>query len=149
VLPAIRHTHPGGGDPHHHEHADRGIHLHGDWDHDHHAVAAPHPHESSGGMLEAVTHLHVTWLGFEFSWPQHDPADDGEQDEPTGELVMVASEVEASPPVRVSICEVVAPSVASRPHTQCFTSLRLVHRFPVRTLLCDIARRERSGVLLA
>lgn len=122
-VPAWKHAHPGGDS----------LHSHHDHDCADHVAGASH------------AHTHFTLLGIEFTWPAPAESDDEpEQGQPTF-LVAAPSAVECGQtpshplPLEVPILDGVQP-VQVAPQFRCKTASAAP--------LCDIARHERSGVLL-
>lgn len=159
--PALRHSHVDGDKSHSHGAASAERHTHGPRHshsprHRHSADAAKtkHTHDDrvSHSPQSPVEHLHVFWFGFQFSLPLSAP-------EQSGSPRTTASTEQWVP----LISEVTLPDasqVGSRiPERNFLTPTELTPRLPARTevrprqqpavvLLCDTARRERSGVLV-
>jgi hypothetical protein len=149
--PALRHAHEGGEDSGH-RHSSHIL----DLDHGHPHQGDPHHHtpnlELSSTMRECSVHLHWVLLGFNFSFPAtpdgHDP------DHPNGfEPVMVRLVEDvliASPCEPRGIKADVASSLECISGVVCPTYSLAGWVNSVSALpLCDRARLERSGVLLA
>ncbi len=163
--PALRHSHASGDRSHRHDVAtlERHGHSHANGSrhskssqHRHHpgVTTAKHSHEHRLSQFSQlpVEHLHVFWLGFEFSMPLSAP-ERTESPRPT-----------ASTEQWVPLISAVTPSVAFQVGSQLLAidllmSMELTPRLSARsevrppreravTLLCDIARRARSGVLV-
>jgi hypothetical protein len=155
VPPAIRHAHEGGGKrDHRHDAAARhDLKSH----HHHHRDGADHPHEHEHvaeptALGDFVVHLHWTLFGLDFSVPA---SQQGENDEEDGAsrlaLIRLVDELPAvapggpdspgvslvTPPLPGTELVAVETSPSHAPHS--------VASIP----LCDSARLERSGVLLA
>jgi hypothetical protein len=155
LPPALRHTHEGGGEKDHRHFAVAGQgEEHGHY-HDRDAGHHGHEHESVAAppvLADAVVHLHWEIFGFGFSMPAPDQSEHGDNGnglEPA--LVRLADELptvnanggspaRASPlsPPELALDLVPVTTSPSRPPN-------LITSIP----LCDSARLERSGVLLA
>ena len=154
IPPGVEHAHVGGSDANHQhdkcdEMAHHGLHDHeSDEDHHEHATVS-----DVSLLADNVLHLHWQLLGLEFSIPVPEEPADGTEDEGTAvpAVVRVMNEnvpaAQAGPSFdRVFLAAICAPSIdvvwslepIPRP-------LDLVTSIP----LCDSARLERSGVLLA
>lgn len=162
VPPAMRHAHAGGAQPHDHaqteDHAHleehgHGHHHHGDGSHSHrhhsHDDGVPEKEEAP---VTSVGHLHFTWLGFPFTLPQRspNPEEDAPVDE-TGAFVRLISDewTLSSQPSRLAE-PLILPSDfgSSTDETANATTASAAAHVPAHSLLCDVARRVRSGVLL-
>lgn len=174
LPPAVCHAHSEGDQPHSHEqgheHADSDQHDHGHGhhhdgaavsDHHEHRHHAPSEHEdepATGGIESASAHLHFSIAGFDFSLPL--PSHDGSDEplSPLGDnaacfgLVRLTDDTVTVP--RVDLTDLVdlsasAPLASASLVDQTQQTARwLCVRAVDRTLLCDSARCERSGVLL-
>ncbi len=149
--PAMRHAHEGGGDTSHRHVAATDPHEH---DHPHQSELPQHEAwvDTSATMGECAVHLHWVLLGFDFALPAspdtHDP-----DHLVSFESVMVRlvddlptiSQVEQ----RCEAADVlVSPALVAR--VVCLTPSPARWINPIASLpLCDSARFERSGVLLA
>jgi hypothetical protein len=122
-VPAWKHAHPGGDRPHGHDHKH---------EHEHEAAGEPH------------CHLHVVLFGVEFTLPADPDDDESEEGRPT---YLVAA------PATVSLAQASLPAVACAMSLDAPQPVRIVLSFHPKTAsatpLCDTARHERSGVLLA
>lgn len=158
---AMRHSHSGGERPHRHaddraEQVHRRDHHHHHGHHRHGHDAGHVPHESGGSAPEHLQsnteHLHLVWFGIEFTWPR--PLGNSQEDEPAERSVafirLNSNEATISSQPGNSIESLARPShfrgsLVANGATDAISTPTDV---PARTLLCDIARRERSGVLL-
>ena len=154
VPPGVQHAHAGGSAANHrhdncHEVAQHGSHDH-DLDDEHHEHATlPDVSRLAGYVL----HLHWRLLGVEFSLPVPEAPVDGNGNEGTvpPAVVRMMNEIvparQASPSFgRVLLTAICAPS------TDVVSNLEPIPRPPnlVTSMpLCDSARLQRSGVLLA
>ncbi len=152
--PALRHSHPDGDQSHRHGigTAERHRHSH---THGHaNATKANHTHDDrvSQSPQSPVEHLHVFWFGFQTSLPLSAP-DQSDSPRPTTsteQWVPLISEISlldvAQNGANILVADLLLPT-------------GLTPRLPVRSevrppresavaLLCDAARRERSGVLV-
>ncbi len=156
VSPAIQHAHVEGNDPTH-RHADR-----------HELTHHPaHHHDSDGEhyqrltvadlspLTDFVVHLHLRWLGIECSLPvPEEPVQGNDEDTPPPAIVhSVEQTVPATVPATragPSLARVLL-AVIRAPHVDVVPDLTPVPRPRSATSipLCDSARLERSGVLLA
>ena len=154
VPAAVQHTHEGGHEPaHRHDDSHQAAH-HGSHDHhsdDGHHEHAPVPNVSL--LADNVLHLHWQFLGMEFSMPApEEPADNG-GDERTAPQAIVRTmneeglTTQAGPSIgRVLLSGIYAPSADVVRNSEAVPRPpNLVTSIP----LCDSARLERSGVLLA
>ena len=163
--PVLRHTHAmsehsqpqreakphSHGHPHPHNHAHGHSHSHGHHDHDQPSDVS-HDHgeraKSEPTLTESeVEHVHLVWLGFYLTLPA--PSSNSTDRSDTGnEWIPLLGEMV---PIRVEAA-VVGPPLADG-HVQhmalaAVTPPRVVPSAPPdASLLCDTARRERSGVL--
>lgn len=163
--PALRHSHAGGDTPHSHRaeavHSHGHSHLHGPKHshssrHSHRAdpKAAQHlhGHRKTHSANPPVEHYHVYWFGFETWLPLSAPqrSDSSQPVSDAGQWVPLISDVRL-PDRTDDGSNFVAVELG--------TPTRLTPRLPVRAetrplkesaanLLCDTARRERSGVLV-
>lgn len=161
--PALRHSHTDGDRSHQHsvatikhrQDADARGHKHSTR-HKHHADATPattsHDERASQSAQSPVVHLHVFWFGFQSSLPLSDPdRSDSRPPNPGAEQWVPL------------ISEISLPNAAQDGSTilavDLLTPTGLMPRLPARSevrppresamaLLCDAARRERSGVLV-
>ncbi len=163
--PAFRHRHVDGDKSHQHgvASAERHEHWHSHGPkksqsprHSHAAdvTKAKHAHDdrTSHSAQPPVEHLHVFWFGFEFSLPLSTP---GHSDSPrltasTEQWVPLISEVTlpGSPQdgSRILAVDLLMPTGLT-PRLPARSEVRPL-RQPAVALLCDTARRERSGVLV-
>jgi hypothetical protein len=156
MPPAIVHSHRDGDDPAH-RHEVRTTH------HDHHhyhdlAHASDHVHASPSASNCAesrsfAVHCHWQLLGFWFALPFSGERNDGEEERGLAKvaIVDVADGDGLASPTGIALAQAVCqPSPAASPG---FVPLVSTPRGPQRpisaTPLCDSARLERSGVLLA
>lgn len=154
VPPGVQHVHAGGSDPTHghgerHEVAHDGSHHH-ESDDEHHDQATV-----SDVSLPAddVLHLHWRLLGVEFSMPvSEEPVeDDADGDAVPSAIVRVISEIVPATQAGPAFGRVL-PAAICAPGADVARSLEPIPRPPnlVTSIpLCDSARLERSGVLLA
>ncbi|NQV24405.1 MAG: hypothetical protein HQ518_08560 [Rhodopirellula sp.] len=175
LPPAVCHAHSDGDRSHSHQqdhvppNSDEHDHGHG---HHHDGAAVSrhdeHRHEQSahedesaaGGIELAAGHLHFVIAGFDFSLPLSLPGDEGSDGplSPTGDnaggfrIVRLTGDAATVP--RIELSDVIdlstlAPLATSSLVDQTLQTARwLCVRAVDRTLLCDSARCERSGVLL-
>lgn len=174
LPPAVCHAHAEGDRPHSHEHSherpesDEHDHGHGHQHdaaavshHDEHRHHEPSEHEderATGGIEPASGHLHFSISGFDFSLPI--PSDDGSDGplSPTGHnagyfgIVRLTDDTVTVPCVDfadlVNLSASTPLAIASLVDQTPQTARWLCVRAADRTLLCDSARCERSGVLL-
>lgn len=156
--PAYAHVHPGGHRPHDHrsqagEVRDHGHahHHHNGEHHHHHQAPARSDEQPSADLHGAERHWHVSLFFFDLTLPTL-PASDGDNDS-SDKAPAVARLVDHS---RTLLTEIatgswmngLSPAVAG-PTSDLVTDRPALRRPqpPVRILLCDTARRERSGVL--
>ena len=150
--PASQHAHVGGKDPTHQHDGCQEVAHHGLHDHDsdgqHHQRAVV-PDVSL--VSDFVAHVHLRWLGMEFSLPLPDESADGD-DEGTvpPAIVRVMDEIvpatQAGPSFgRPPLTVISAHGVDLVPNLTPIPRPRQTASIP----LCDSARLERSGVLLA
>ena len=151
VPPGVQHAHTGGNDSSH-QHSDRqdepshATHCHGsNGSHDERGIV-------SGVSLlsDFVVHLHVQWLGIDFSMPVSGDPDDGRDDPDMVPAAIVCSANRTLPAVP-SFGRLLS-AVIGIPSHDVVQSPALLSRGPNFTgsiPLCDSARFERSGVLLA
>ena len=159
--PALRHSHADGAKSHQHgaasaeRHTHRPRHTHSPRHH-HSADAAKtkHTHDdrASHSPQSPVEHRHVFWFGFQFSLPlsapersdSPRPAASTEQWVPLISAVTLpdASQVESRIPERDHLTPTeLTPRLSARSEVR-------PRQQPAVVLLCDTARRERSGVLV-
>ena len=124
------------GHPHSHSHF-----------HDHHHASQHSGVARDGVRLATVTHIHLFVGPFEFSWPIHEEAEVVE-DRFSG-LRRWVDDCVLSPRSVAERRELRSPAEWCGPLTRSAVSLRQLTAPPdVVVLLCDVARRERSGVQL-
>jgi len=158
VPPAVQHSHAGGDDrAHAHDRADLGLEAANVHHHVHQADERAHAHSESSAAIVAggeATHLHFEWLGFRLTLPVDGSSGDesGEPSDPELLFVRVGrTSLDQShlgtgldkSPTHLEL-DAVPTAIAAVRFT--VTSSRL----PLTSHpLCDRARHERSGVLLA
>ena len=164
VLPGVQHVHAGGSDPAHghddcHEVVDYNSHNHDSGDHeagDHETDVEHHEHSTAldvSLLVDYVLHLHWELLGVEFSMPMPEApveSDDNGNTAPPA-IVRVIGDIVPATPSSPSLGRVLLAAICT-PSADVVWSLEpipcprnLVTSIP----LCDSARFERSGVLLA
>jgi hypothetical protein len=163
MPPGVCHAHAQGDVPHRHDRAAAGHrHMHGQHIHSH-----PHRHDSLDGgvavdfnrdrdardVAPVLAHMHLSWLGFEFTLPASSIPDDSDPNRggsapcfvrPLGDDVAeIRLQTDANQMTLVGAADVL---LAAKP-----VCLIAPHAFkPAHcTLLCDTARHERSGVQLS
>jgi len=156
VPPAIVHSHNDGDDPAH-RHQVRGPHH--DYCHGHDSSdAADHAHARPAALdcVESktlATHCHWQWLGFWFALPISGERGDGEENRDLAKVAIVdladgdglASATGSA--LAQAVCQ---PSPAAPPgFLPSASTPQGSQRSTSSTPLCDSARLERSGVLLA
>ncbi len=163
--PALRHSHANGDRSHRHDVATHDRHGHSHANGFRHSKASRHRHhpetttaKHSRGHRPSqfaqpqVEHLHVFWLGFEFSMPLSAPVhpDSPRPMASTEQWVPLISEVilpEASQVGSESLAFDRLTPTELTPRLPARSEVRPPHELAV-TLLCDTARRARSGVLV-
>ena len=156
IPPATQHTHVGGGDTtHRHDGchsqavAHHALHEHdSDVEHQEHATV---PDVSL--LSDFVIHLHWQFLGMEFSMPVPEETAPGGDDEDTAPpaIVWVMDEIVPATQAGASFGRVLL-AVIGTPSADAVRNRTPLPRRPNFTTsipLCDSARLERSGVLLA
>ena len=154
LPPGVQHAHAGGNDSTH-RHSDCHEVAHHD-SHDHDSNSRNHYHETlpdTSLVVGSLVHLHWQFLGIEFSMPApKQPANGGDdQDTPTLAVVQVINEAVPNIQLGPSLGRVFLAAACSL-STDVVRDLEPVPRSPnlvTSTPLCDSARFERSGVLLA
>jgi hypothetical protein len=156
----IRHKHSGGSDLSHkhrnlsstspsHSHHDET--LHGD-DHSQ-SCRSQSPTTVGGSLWECATHLHFEWFGLQWAFPDSGKAADENRDTNESQLVsLCSSEYLGITPQQNIRIEKFSLLVYPCSPLQVSGEIQVVNFFsqPVTiNLLCDRARHERSGVLLA
>jgi hypothetical protein len=145
--PPLRHLHDGGSRPHSHQQASHAPHHHG------HRHAHRHSHETAS--IEPQAHLHLSWLFIDWSFPVQSPGDSDPSER--GTQLPPAVTAKASAPATHAVDDgsrwldlslfgaghELAPTFEVLRSPSFGDALR-----PAGGLLCDTARRERSGVLL-
>jgi hypothetical protein len=154
VPPGIQHAHAGGSNAAHrhdnrHEVAHHGSHQHnGDDEH--------HEHANLPGvspLADYILHVHWRLLGVDFCMPMSEKpvGDNGDEGTIPPAIVCTANEVVPATQVGPSIGCVLL-TVVCTPSADVVRSLEPIPRPPYLVTsipLCDSARLERSGVLLA
>ena len=153
VPPGFEHAHAGGGDSDHqhdkcHDVALDGSHHH-DADDEHHEDAAE---PDVAALMDYVLHSHWQLLGVEFSMPvPMEPADGDDEDTVPPAVLCVRNEILTATHAGLSFGRGLLAAVCA-PSTDVVRNLEPIPRSPnlVTSIpLCDSARLERSGVLLA
>lgn len=161
--PAYAHSHPSGDRPHGHgdgkEHVD---HDHSHSHHHHHGTGHHHHHhqvgqsqtsESSQSFGDSDRHWHISLVFFDLTLPTL-PMPNGESGEDGKQPAVVARLVDLS---RIALIQFDSSLWSAAIDAAAVDSTEAVvanlarirrHSPPTRILLCDSARRERSGVLL-
>lgn len=160
--PAVRHVHPVAADGHgyhdhgHHSHAaHQADHRHGGASterHGHHDVLR-HPIASDLAVESELWHLHLGFLGIEVILPDRFPEKQGHGSQPNSEVVLLRASEDLPPPQTnrpappdVLVSAPLPPPLGDGSPFQAVSPLSpQVATAP----LCDRARLERSGVLLA
>ncbi len=158
--PPVQHTHAGGTDLSHRHGAPDGrcpqmgtsLQYHGESDHGPFDSAARVPI----GLCGKASHLHVQWFGFRLTLPDHESPTKKGHDHSTSELLFIQAQASRAPasqvhsgnrldtsPALLSLDLLAAGIAGARSAVSC--SLVPAASHP----LCDRARHERSGVLLA
>lgn len=152
LPPGAVHAHVGGGDPAHQhddcrESAHHGFHGHGMHGHHEHAVEP-----RASWLADFISHIHWRFLGIEFSMPLTECPDSGDDGPDAMPPVIVRSADEVAPAAQVGppmgrglLAARFAPSFDVAQDSAPFPRLRP----GTVDFLCDSARFERSGVLLA
>lgn len=159
--PALRHSHADGDKSHQHGAASAERHTHGPRHahsprHRHSADAAKtkHTHDdrASQSPQSPVEHLHVFWFGIQFSLPLSAPerSDSPRPMVSTEQWVPLISEVTLPDAFQVGSHIPAVDLLTSTELTPRLTAHSEVRPLPqlAAALLCDAARRERSGVLV-
>ncbi len=155
VLPSMQHAHVGGDDTIH-CHTEKPtpaavdhVHSHGNGDH-HHPPASPTEPPPSPNPVD---HLHWNWLGLDFSTPFSGDPSESEKDQNNDPTALAGN-----------FAKVESISVSRQMPDEVLRNLRALSVTPIEspspaTLevagpetsipLCESARRERTGVLLA
>lgn len=145
--PPLRHVHEGGSRPHTHQQASHAHHHHG---HRH-----AHRHSHTLASVDPKAHLHLSWLFIDWTFPLQSPGDSDPAER--GTQLPPAVTAQAAAPATHAVDEggrwldlslsgtdhQLAPTFDALRSPSCGDALR-----SARGLLCDTARRERSGVLL-
>lgn len=159
-LPGYSHSHPGGHSPHRHagyrlrarspRHHPHG-HSHGP--HDHALEAATNRERALSEFHGSHRHWHVTLLYFELTLPGLPAGDDGPERDGRGPIAVLQLVDFACAAPRAStivLRQWLEPVDVNPPVAVAAGPTRRAALPPPRSsLLCDAARRERSGVLLA
>ena len=154
IPPGVEHTHTGGNDASHkHDKCDDVAHHDS---HNHHGDDGHHEHATVPDVslsADNVLHLHWQLLGLELSIPLPEEPVDGTDDENTTlpAFVRVMDEIVPTMQAGLSFDRVLLAAICT-PSVDTVWILEPIPRPPdlVTTIpLCDSARLERSGVLLA
>jgi len=156
--PPVQHRHEGGADlSHHHDGAvadHYGIDGADESHHAHHGAPAKSPRGVSEVIAEEAPHLHFQWLGFRLTLPDDDGPTQNGDDRNNSKLLFVQAGRMSLPqshwgtrldksPTHPCLDTPATDVAAICPAISC-------HRAAVTVRpLCDRARHERSGVLLA
>ena len=154
--PAVRHKHAfaEGGDLHHQHHADHQR----PHSHEHHGDESRHPlAELCLGEADIMSgdwwHLHLQFLGFAFTLPEPTSNENDRETRGNEALSVLASDEEPLPrqtTVASSIQQIILSSIHCSTDDAAPMQVVLSAPAPISfTPLCDRARRERSGVLIA
>lgn len=160
--PAVRHVHPVAEGSHwHHDHGDhshaphQADHRHGAASterHGHHAVLR-HPMAAAVAVQSGHWHLHLVFLGIEITLPDRFPQKQDRGPQPSVEWVLQRASENLPPPQtsRPAPSEllVAAPLPPSLGDASPFQAVSPLSPQVATAPLCDRARLERSGVLLA
>lgn len=150
---AIRHAHDGGGDKAHRHDAAAGHDRELGHHHHHHGAEHHHEHEhvaAAAVLADFVLHLHWNLLGLDFCVPA---SEEGEEEEDGAWRLALIRPVDGLPacvggPDSQGLPLVAAP-VPGPPLVAAETSPAHPPNSVTSIPLCDSARLERSGVLLA
>ena len=154
VPTGIQHAHVGGRDSTHRHDCRNEVAHHASHDHDSHGGHHEHATVSDVSLLsDFVVHLHWLFLGVEFSTPVPEAPADGDDDRDTvpAAIIRVTSEIVPAAQAGPSFGRVLL-AVIRTPGVGVVADLTQAPRPPNFTTsipLCDSARLERSGVLLA
>lgn len=162
--PTLRHSHADGDKSHQHEVESAKRHGHSHSHGSRHSHASRHSHRAKAtrdkhshddrvnhSAQSPVEHLHVFWFGFQSSLPLSTPerSDSPRPTASTEQWVPLISEVTLPDASQVGShvpsLDLLTPTELTPGLLAC-SEVRL--RQPVVALLCDTARRERSGVLV-
>ncbi len=154
VPPGVQHTHSVGSDTHHQHDDCQEVAHHTSHNHDsddEHHEHGPVPEASL--LTDFVVHVHWQFLGMEFSMPVPEEPVEGNDDGDTvpPAIVRVMSEVVPATQAGPSVGRLFLAAICT-PSADVVWSLEPIPRPPnlVTSIpLCDSARLERSGVLLA
>lgn len=160
--PALRHSHADGDKSHRHDvasvedhgHSQSSRHSHRKHSHRKHGQTPKHAHEDRANPSAQlpVEHLHVFWWGFQSSLPLSAPdrSDSPSPSTSTEQWVPLISEIslpdDAQDRVQFLAVDLFTPTELT-PRLPARSEVRPPHESAV-ALLCDAARRERSGVLV-
>ena len=156
VPPVVQHAHVGGNDTSH-QHGNRPpqtVPHHASHEHDSDAERHEHSTVPEDSLLaDFVSHLHWQFFGMDFSMPVPEEPGDDTDDEGTVPpmVVRVMDEVVPATQAGPSLCRVLCAAICT-PTADVVWTLTPAPRSPslVTSIpLCDSARLERSGVLLA
>ncbi len=153
ALPGVWHAHPGGRDSTHRHDQGRELAHYGSHNHDSggdYRACAIVPDVSL--LADFVAHLHWQWLGIDFSVPiQDEPSDGSHGDTVPPAIVRAINEIVPAIQTAPSFGRVLL-AVVGAPSADVVSNLTPILRPPnliTSIPLCDAARFERSGVLLA
>ncbi len=156
---ALRHSHVGGDASHRHESASAATHKHEhehshSTRHSHRDAVARHVHGDEATQVSGspVEHRHVVWVGFVWTMPTPVSDPSGSRDPiaaTVGQWILLSSEV-TLPNDCQDAASFVAADLAIPSRLEPRLTVRPILRLdePPVSLLCDTARRERSGVLV-
>jgi len=161
VTPAVRHSHSEGDRPHSHA-TDV---VDDDPSHEHHGHAhgkndvhgSRHRHAPNAPVMEELSdqapHLHISLLGFDFTFPQEGEPTGPPVPDDKGRLVVLRITPDVVSNSTVAFADLVdlspVPSAsAGQNDLEMSPAAKSLVRPIDRILLCDSARCERSGVLL-
>ncbi len=156
IPPATQHAHTGGSDSAHRHDDCHEVSHHGS--HDHHGDGEHHQHATVPKvslLADYSLHLHWRLFGLEFSMPvPEEPADDTDgEGSIVPAIIRVMNEIKIVPVTQAGLSFGRVLSAAIRaPSADVVRSLEPIARPPnllTSIPLCDSARLERSGVLLA
>ncbi len=155
--PALRHSHADGDKSHRHDVASVEDHVHSQSSRHSHRTDTKTPKHAREDRANPsaqlpVEHLHVFWLGFESSLPLSAPdrSDSPSPSTSTEQWVPLISEIslpdDTQDRVQFLAVDLFTPTELT-PRLPARSEVRPPHESAV-ALLCDAARRERSGVLV-
>lgn len=160
--PAVRHLHPVATGSHwHHDHGDHSHAAHqadhrqacdSAGQHDQHAVSR-HPMAADVAVENGLWHLHLVLLGIELTLPDRFPEKHDRRSQPSGEVVLLRASEDLPPPQtsRSTPSNLLAsePLPSSLGDAAPLQAISPISPQVASAPLCDRARFERSGVLLA